>query len=402
MEKIKNRLIEYDRNLTVRKRISVSNSVMFLIPVCITALMLLLCIGAAYFTFTKLYLPSLGISIEGLKAMGEQYESALASFGYIVAGLLAVLLAVVILSIIVTNRFLTEFVIKRITEPLDIITEGVQRVKSGDLDSRIEYGRNDEFRPVTETVNLMTEKLRQSADRAAAEEQSRRELYAGISHDLRSPLTGIRAYTEALLDGVAKSPEDEQRYLRRIHARELDIERMVEQIFVFSKMEMMDFPTDMQDVSLRDELLRVAAKNPMDCAAVNLDGVPPVSVKADPFLLQRAVINLLENSRKYRTAAAANITVTAKAAAGRVIIDFADDGPGVAAEYLSKLFDAFYRADPSRRNPSGGSGLGLAVVKKAVALMGGTVSAKNGSEGGLVIEMILQEANSEQDTDNRG
>lgn len=383
---------EYDRRLTVRKRLAISNTVMFLIPIIVTVLTALLCLGAAYLTFVKLYLPRLGIDIHALKELGEQSEDTLRSFVLIAIALLIAALAVIVISIIFTNRFLTRFVIRRISEPLDLISSGVERIRGGDLDTHIEYDRSDEFKPVIETVNLMTDKLRESAERAESEEQSRRELYAGISHDLRSPLTGVRAYTEALLDGVAKTPEDERKYLVKIHSRALDIERMVEQVFLFSKMEMKDFPIVLQPLDIREELLKIITENPMDHISVALRDPKPYKAAADPALLCRIAVNIIENSRKYRISDTANMIISAEAENGLVHIFFADDGPGVPEESLPKLFDAFYRTDPSRRNPSDGSGLGLAVVKKAVTRMGGDVIPSLNEKGGLTMEIILQEA----------
>lgn len=365
---------------------------MFLIPVAVTAVMAFASAAAAYFAFVSLYLPRLGIDVDELEEMGEQYEEALRSFGFIALALIAVMLAVIVLSIVLTNRFLTKFVISRVTEPLDLISDGVRRVRGGDLDTKISYSRLDEFTPVCETVNLMIEKLRRSAEETQNEEQSRRELFAGISHDLRSPLTSVRAYTEALLDGVAETPEDARRYLAKIHSRELDIERMVDRLFLFSKMEMKEYPLNLQTVGLRGELERIVSENPADGVEVALDGVNDIKVEADVSLLERAALNLIENSRKYRVKDVARVKISAKASGGTALLSFSDDGPGVSEQCLPKLFDAFYRADPSRKDPSGGSGLGLAIVKKAVERMGGEVCAKSNEQGGLTIEIKLKEA----------
>lgn len=391
MKRLRTRLNEYDKNLTVKKRLSVSNVIMFLIPILVTAIIAAFCVGIAYYTFVVVYLPRLQLNIDDIERLDEQYEAALASFELIVVFLIIFVLAVIVISIILTNRFLTRFVIRRVSEPLDVIAGGVERIRRGNLDTHINYDRNDEFKPVIEAVNLMTDKLRESAERAQSEEQSRRELYAGISHDLRSPLTGVRAYTEALLDGVAGTPEDERKYLIKIHNRELDIERMVEQIFLFSKMEMTDFPINMQPLNVRDELFTIASENPIDHLNADFSRVPPYTVEADPALLCRIVMNLMENNRKYRKNDTANVKVTAEAADGYVNVVFADDGPGVSDEYLPKLFDAFYRTDPARKNPSGGSGLGLAVVKKALLRMGGDARAFRNEDGGLSVMIILKE-----------
>ena len=120
-----------------------------------------------------------------------------------------------------------------------------------------------------------------------------------------------------------------------------------------------------------------------------LGEIPEMRVLADRELLGRIVSNLLDNSRKYGGREQVRVTVSAREADGIAEICFADDGPGVMEAQLPKLFDAFYRGDAARTAPGSGSGLGLAVVKKAVEEMGGSVRAENGSSGGLEIRFTL-------------
>ena len=106
------------------------------------------------------------------------------------------LIFIVFLTILMTNRFLTRFVVLKIEEPLDLLSEGARRLGEGDLDYRIAYTGKDEFAPVCGAFNEMAARLKESVERTRRDEESRKELLAGISHDLRSPLTSIRAYVE--------------------------------------------------------------------------------------------------------------------------------------------------------------------------------------------------------------
>lgn len=380
-------------NLSVKKRLMYSNILMFLIPVAATMVTALGALAVAFYAFKKLYLPRMGLTMKELHEMGEQYEHELKSFLLLVAVLCLVMLALLILAIVFTNRFLTGFIFRRIAEPLDLLGDGVAHISRGDLDYTVSYNRNDEFTPVFEAFNEMARRLSESAERSASEEQSRRELFAGISHDLRSPLTSVRAYTEALLDGVARTPKDTKRYLTKIHLHEAEIEHMVEALFLYTKMELKDYPVHLQTLNLRTELLSICDENPFDeHIEVDLSGVIPVSVTADPFLLERVVLNLLDNSRKYRRGDTAHVKVSAVVAEGGVTLSFSDDGIGVSEELLPRLFDPFYRTDPARNNPAGGSGLGLAIVREAVRHIGGQVHAENTTGGGLCIKIFLKEA----------
>ena len=133
----------------------------------------------------------------------------------------------------------------KIEEPLDILTDGVRQIRDGNLDYRIDYVREDEFRPVCDDFNEMALRLKESVERVQKQERSRKELIAGISHDIRSPLTSIQAYVEGLIDGIARTPEKKQEYLHTIKNKAEDLEHIVSQLFLFSKMELGEYPERM-------------------------------------------------------------------------------------------------------------------------------------------------------------
>lgn len=393
--KIKSKIDEYQFRLSIRKRLSISNILMILVPVVISAVTLSVLIKVGYSAIVELYLPKLGLAENSGHELGEHYQETLHTFQSVGIMIVSVIVLVIITAIFVTNRFLTKFVFRRIHEPLDQISESVERIKEGNLETYIQYDHEDEFKPVCESINMMQQRLKQSAELTASETQSRKELFAGISHDLRSPLTSVRAYTEALLDGIIQKPEEQRRYLLKIHEKELDIERMVEQLFLISKMELNDFPVHMRNLSLELVVQKVVKDNPLDGVSVTVDIDKNMRVMADEILLQRIVVNILENSYKYRDKETAILHINASQKEGRIHIIFADNGPGVSEEQLPKLFETFYRTDPARKNPSEGSGLGLAVIKKAVDRMDGRVKADNLPKGGLAIRIELEEGNHE-------
>ena len=136
-------------------------------------------------------------------------------------GSYAVLLVLLVLLffgavMVITNRLLTSFVFKKIAQPLELLSDRVEHISSGDLDFRINYNDDNEFKKVCEAFNNMAARLKQSIETVQKNEDNRKELIASISHDLRSPLTSIKAFTEGLIDGVAKTPEAQAKYLRTI------------------------------------------------------------------------------------------------------------------------------------------------------------------------------------------
>ena len=301
------------------------------------------------------------------------------------------ILFVIFLSILLTNRFLTRFVFRSVEEPLELLAAGVRRIGEGDLEYRISYSRRDEFAPVCGAFNEMAARLKASVERTRRDEESRKELLAGISHDLRSSLTSIRAYVEGLLDGVARTEEARQRYLRTIRAKAEDIDRLVSQLFLYSRLDLEGAPAETQAIRLDEFAAGFVEETALDSRIrgleVSADHLAPVTVFADPAQLHRVLSNILENSIKYKVKEKGRLWITVEED-GRMVL--ADDGPGVPEEALPKLFDVFYRSDPARKNPAGGSGLGLAIAAKAVRGMGGAIRACGGPGGGLAIEITLR------------
>ena len=238
--------------------------------------------------------------------------------------------------------------------------------------------------------NEMAARLKESVERTRRDEESRKELLAGISHDLRSPLTSIRAYVEGLLDGVAQTEESKQRYLRTIRTKAEDIDRLVSQLFLYSKLDLEGVHMEMRPIRLDEFVAGFVEEAALDSRTrgleITAEQLTPVTVSADPEQLRRVLSNILENSIKYKAKETGRLRITLEES-GRLTL--ADDGPGVPEEALPKLFDVFYRSDPARKNPAGGSGLGLAIAAKAVQGMSGTIRARGGPHGGLAIAITL-------------
>lgn len=309
----------------------------------------------------------------------------------IVAAFAMILIAFTIfLSILLTNRFLTKFVLRRIEEPLNILAGGVHELRDGNLDFRIAYNRQDEFQPICEDFNEMAGRLKESVQRLQQQEQSRKELIAGISHDIRSPLTSIQAYVEGLLDGVAKTPKTQQRYLETVKTKAEDLEHIVSQLFLFSKMELGEYPEKPQPIRLDETIVNAvtALREEYSEKGLMVDmELVPFTLTADPVQVERIITNILENSLKYKSKKVGKVWITLHRTENGCCLSFFDDGPGVPPEALPHLFEVFYRSDPSRQNPGKGSGLGLAIVANAVKRMSGIITAENNKTGGLTIQI---------------
>ena len=389
--------------MTIKKRLARSNLAMFIIPMLTAAVLLLIGLCAALLLLQTVYLPRMGLSLQALHQTGEQIEDLLSGFtGFlcIYAGATATAL---LLSIALTNLYLTRHLFRHISGPLDTLTAGVSRIMNGDLDSPIAYPTPDEFQPACNAVDEMAARLKQSLEQQQTQQQQKQELIAGMSHDLKSPLTSIRAYTEALLDGVAGDEPTRLRYLQTIRAKEADIEAMVNRLFAFARMNVSEYPIHRERLPLGPSVRQLAGQADAEGLALELDALPDTPVLADRELLGRIVSNLLDNSRKYGQRDVVHVRISARIVGRMAELSFADDGPGVPEAQLPRLFDVFYRGDAARTAPDSGSGLGLAVVKRAAEQLHGSVRAETGSPGGLCVTVSLplaEETQYEQNSDH--
>lgn len=212
---------------------------------------------------------------------------------------------IVLFLVFLTNRFLIRFVFRHISEPLTTLAEGVRQIRDGNLDHRIAHAQRDEFQPVCEAFNEMDDRLRASVEQSQREEEGRKELLASISHDVRSPLTSIRAYVEGLLDGVADTPEKQRAYLSIVQKNAVEIDDLVKKLFQFSKMDMGEFPYSPERLCVAEEVADFLQASAEAYAGRGLRvacrGIPPDAyIEADPTYFRSILTNLLDNSAKYR------------------------------------------------------------------------------------------------------
>ena len=292
----------------------------------------------------------------------------------------------------IINGFFSHRMTKKITKPLEPLNEGVRQIHDNNLAYRIDYQNNDEFRPVCDAFDEMAEKLEASTVQREKDEANRRELIAGISHDLRTPLTSIIGCIEGIETGVASTPEKQKKYLAYIKSEAVNMKYNIQQLFLFSKLDMDEFPLDLMRIDIclavseiiEDSLAAYESRG----LSIHLSAMPTdLYVSADVRLLHNVVNNILGNSVKYKTKEHGKIEINATVLNDHIMLYFADDGPGVEAEMLPKLLDVFYRTDPSRNKA--GSGLGLAISAKIIHRMGGNIHAELPSSGGLAIIVAL-------------
>ena len=373
--------------MTIKKRLVISNVLMIAIPAVVSTVVVALGLGVLYVLFNDVLMEWIHVEKEMNDTLTiAKYEKLL--IGLSVIGFLILM--------VLTNWLLSKFVFRKIEKPLAVMSDGVRQISEGNLDYRIAYSENDEFRQVCDDFNGMAEHLKYSIEEVQKNERNRKELLSSISHDLRSPLTSIKAFVEGLHDGVAATPQAQREYLAVVKQKTDDIIAMVSQLFLYSKMDLGSYPVSPERLDLGKELVDFIAATREEYDGLRIETAETTAGQyayADPVQLRSVFANILSNSAKYKNRDTATAMIHCAAQDGLIRIQFEDDGPGVPEDTLPKLFEAFYRGDPSRSSPRQGSGLGLAIAQKAVERMGGKIYAQNMERGGLriVVEIPAME-----------
>ena len=284
---------------------------------------------------------------------------------------------------------------RRMARPLVEATQATGRIASGDLESRIPIHRHDypEFASLAGSINDMAQSLEDSRARE-------RHLLLAVSHDLRTPLTSIRGFAEAIKDGAIDNSE---RAADVIIAESRRLERLVGDLLDLTKLEAHQMsiamrPTDaVEVVTTTAEGFRPAAARDGIDIGLRVDGATDTEpqptlkpVAADPDRLAQMVANLIENACAYARSRVI-VGLTDAGPAGGCVITVDDNGPGIAPSDLERVFERFYQADRGR-NRLMGSGLGLAIVAELATAMGGRVRAVSpfGPDGGSRFEVWLR------------
>lgn len=251
-------------------------------------------------------------------------------------------------------------IFRRVFRPVEALTSGARALAGGKLETRVDVRGQDEVAELGRAFNSMAEALERN-------ERARRNMVSDIAHELRTPLTSIRVQIEAVQDGVL---EPDAKWIASIEEDAAALAHLVDDLQQLSLADAGALRLEVTEVSVRELVERALSGLSRPGIAVTHSVDPELVVRADARRLVQVVRNLLVNALAY---AAGAITVSAARVGDRVEIRVADDGPGVPEEHAERIFDRFYRADPSRSRSTGGAGLGLAIARQLVELHGGTI-----------------------------
>jgi signal transduction histidine kinase len=292
------------------------------------------------------------------------------------------------------------FLSTSLTQSLRDMVRATRRVREGDFAARVQVEGRDEVARLAEAFNAMTARL-EAADREARTlDAARRDLVAWASHDLRTPLTSLRAMLDALADGVVTDPETVARYLRQSQNEIARMNALTDDLFELAQMDTGRLTLRCDAGSLSDlisdtlEAFTARARTKGLTLRGSVDaGVDPVWMASEK--VSRVLQNLIENAMRH-TPSGGEIHLRAEVQNGTVVVSLRDTGEGIAPEDLPRIFDRFYRGDAARsRNRAregaegSGAGLGLAIAKGLVEAHGGRIWAESAPGRGTVMKFTL-------------
>lgn len=320
-------------------------------------------------------------------------------FGEVTRKLLPILVLSLVGIVVVANVLLYRWITRSVVKPLDLLRNSAEHIKEGNLQFSLDLHSKDEIGQLNETFENMRKRLHESIQLRLQDEENRKELISNISHDLRTPITNIKGYIEGIRDGVADTPEKMDKYVNIIYNKTIDLDKLVDELFLYSKLDLKQVPFMYEHVDIIgfiddciDEQRYVLEEKGIRLEWKERTG-QSVQVVADLEKLKRTVLNIIGNAQNFMDKQHKTICVSIRLSPEWVTVEIRDNGTGIAPEAIPHIFERFYRAEPSRNSATGGSGLGLAIASQIIEGHGGTIWAESELGVGTSLYFTLKRAN---------
>lgn len=276
-------------------------------------------------------------------------------------------------------------VARSITGPIGALTRRARAMAAGDFAARLPVGSRDEVGQLAQMFNHLARRLQET-------EAVRKEIVANVSHELRTPITTIKLYTESLLDWGLDEPEVARPKLEVIAAETDRMVGLIGDLLDLSRIDHRGVIRSRRRVDVGELALSVAtsqqARAQRKGVALSVEDTGGCAAPVDADRIVQVLSNLLTNAIDF-TPDGGRIAIRVCRQDQDVCVEVTDTGPGIPVEALPRIFDRFYRVDPSRSREHGGSGLGLAIAKEIVEAHGGTIEAVSPPTGGTRIRFTL-------------
>lgn len=302
----------------------------------------------------------------------------------------------IVLILAATGLSITAWIYRSIVTPICKLEEAANNIKEGNLDFMIEADSKDEMGRLCQNFEDMRQRLKESAEEKLEAEKQNRILISNISHDLRTPITAIKGYVEGILDGVADTPEKVDKYMRTIYNKAIDMDRLINELTLYAKIDTNRIPYNFKRINAGEYFHDCIEEIGLELEAEHL-GLSyfnyvsdEVLIIADPEQLKRVIDNIIGNSVKYMDKEHGLINIRIKDVGDFIQVEIEDNGKGIAQKDLPFIFDRFYRTDASRNSATGGSGIGLSIVKKIIEDHGGKIWATSKESTGTVMYFVIR------------
>lgn len=303
----------------------------------------------------------------------------------------------VILILFFTAAILVVWTYSGIISRLRQLNKAAENIRDGNLDFSIDTKGHDEISELSESFEAMRKRLQMNAQEKLDAEQEHRMLISNIAHDLKTPITAIKGYSEGILDGVADTPEKQERYLKTIYNKANEMNTLINELTLYSNIDTNKIPYNFHKLNVKDyftdcmEELEMDLENQhMQLTFFNYVDEDTLMI-ADPEQLGRVIHNIIGNAIKYMRAEEPSfISMRIKDVGDFIQVEIEDNGKGISNKDLPYIFDRFYRADASRNSAAGGSGIGLSIVKKIIEDHGGKIWATSKENVGTVMYFVLR------------
>lgn len=365
------------KEISLKTRIVIACMIMVIIPMILT------------------FISLLGIKSYFMVTLGEQSFHAKVDPQILKLFMVDILIAIVVI-LLISVWVLKQWIHKGIVNPIGELNVAMKKIAEGNLDYRIDNHYVGEIGELFDNYEDMRLRLKESTDEIMENEKKNRELVSNISHDLKTPITAIKGYVEGIMDGVADTPEKMDRYIKTIYNKANDMNRLINELTIYSGIDSNRIPYNFQRINVSEYFNDCVEEVGLDLESkhIELNFYNLVSddtiIIADPEQLKRVINNIVGNSIKYLDKEKGTIEIRILDEIDSIRVEIEDNGRGIAAKDLSRIFERFYRTDASRNSSKGGSGIGLSIVKKIIEDHGGYIWATSKEGEGTCMHFVIR------------
>lgn len=368
------------RDISIKNKLVIACIAMIAIPLLLTFLSFT---GIRYYMMHTAYAPSEAILV-------KQKISQTFFFDVFISIVLILFLSVMVLRSLLHKWFIV---------PISRLNEAMKNIADGNFDDQIDSEYGGELGILFHNYEQMRLRLKESTQEGIESEKKNLEMISNITHDLKTPITSIQGYVEGIMDGVADTPEKMDKYIRTIYNKSNELNRLINELTTYSKIDSNRIPYHFLRMNVHDFFQDCVEEVGFDLESKNIKldfsnlVEPDTVIIADPEQLSRVISNIIGNSVKYLEREDGQIDIRILDELDSIRVEIEDNGKGISQKDLSKIFERFYRTDSSRNSNTGGSGIGLSIVKKIIEDHGGYIWATSKEGEGTCMHFVIRKYN---------